>query len=253
MLEPVRAAGARREQRDGGIGAVRRQALQRVLPSVEERAQRADLRAAKGFRHHPGEHAAVLPRDGDAGRAGGAIRQHHPMSVWPADQIGGVEFHPLGPGRPADAGAAGAQKPGIWIDQGGRQHTVRQQRLPAIKIGQQRRQQRRTLRQAGRELLELAGKQRQRNRIAPPGKPLDARQDRGDALVLERAIDPAHRLLQATFAQRRERAEQAAPMRAQPTTPIHHLVEANLESHAPSVQSRSDRQHRSMQRRGLGG
>ena len=208
------------------------QALQRVLPEVEKGAERADLRGTERLGQHARQQPPVLPRGADARRAGGAIRQHTPGSVRPAQQVGGVELQDRRPG----AIAGEAEIAGVGVDQRRRHHSLAQQHARAVDVGQHGREQARALGQARFKRGELGGRDRQRHRIAAERVfgGVGAGQHAGDALLLERVGEPPRPLLQAALAEPGERAEQRAPVRPQPAAAVHHLIEGASRVFPPS-------------------
>jgi len=122
--------------------------------------------------------------------------------------------------------ATGAQEGGVGEHHLGRNHTVGEQRLRAVQVGQQRLQQRRALCDAGFQRGEFAGGQHQRQWVATPGDlALRPRQHAGHALILEGAIQAAGALAQHALPHAAQDAEQGPPMRAHAAPAIDHLVE----------------------------
>ena len=174
VLEPLHRPGAGGEQGDGG--AVARlppgfekfggQALQAVLPDVEEGAELADLQRPERLRHHAAHQPAVLPRIADAVRRRRCGR--------PAR----ARRHPArGSGRRRRTASASGlptwqlarRKPGLGKTSAGRQYA----RPTARSAGRtDRPAPPRAGGRAGRGPLsisgEFGGRDGQRHRVAPP-------------------------------------------------------------------------------------
>ncbi len=140
-----------------------------------------------------------------------------------AHEVGGIELQ-----QPATIGGRNVttwpQERWIGIDQRRRHDTIGQQSLLPVQVGQHRIQQPCALREPGFEHVEFSLRQRQRNRIESPRIGRRSRQQTCRALFLHHALEPAGALGQHTVAEAGKHAEQAAPLRAQPTFAVHHLV-----------------------------
>ena len=187
VLEPELVVGAGGEQGESGpLGASRGEALQRVLPGVEERSEAPRRVGAEQFRERAREGAAVLQHVGDAGRVRGAVGDDAPLPVGPAHDLGGIGVQPLA--WSAVERAAGAQEGGVGEHQRRRHAAFGKQALRTVDIAQRRLDQPRPLRQPGLDPLELRHPQQQRQRIAAPGDRFDAGEQGGDPVVDEHAL-----------------------------------------------------------------
>ncbi len=203
--------------------AARHDPTQHVEAKLDERIDMAEQLRHEEFRHDAPEPPAVLQGVSESIGKPGAVRQHMPRAVGRAYQVGGVELQQLAI-RLRLGLAAGPQEPRICVDQCGGQRAVGQQSLRAVQIGEHRLQKLRALRQAGFERDEFRLRQRQRDRVEPPRIGRRARQQARRTLFLHHPLEPPGTLGQHAPAQAGEHAQQAAPLRAQPTLAVHHLV-----------------------------
>ncbi len=176
MLEPARIAAPRRQQSQPRAGAPGRcHTLQCRLPGIEERPQLRHFHRPEHFGQHTRHHAAIFQRVAKPRRLVGAVRQHLPITIRRADQVGRVKMqmrrrHLCGARHPARAQIAWAR-----IHKARRQRAVFQQAARPIHISQQGFQQPRPLRQPLGQCRELMFGKQKRYRIAAP-LPLAARQ-----------------------------------------------------------------------------
>ena len=215
----------------GGVGVTRGQQCRRagrhdppqhVEAKFDEWIDVAEQLRDEQFRHDPPKSPAVLQRVGEAIGKPGAIREHVPGAVRRAHQVGGVELQQLLVRRCVVP--AWPQEGWIGIHQRRRQSAIRQQPLRTVEIGEHRIQQPCALRQSGLKRDEFSLRQRQRDRIEPPRIGRRSRKQARCALFLHDALEPAGALGQHAAAQTCKHAEQAAPLRAQPSLAVHHLV-----------------------------
>ena len=144
------------------------------------------------------------------------------IAIRRAHQVGGVELQQVVRCFAGDV-AARPQECRIGVDQRGGHapsasraavHTGRPAPLPA------------TLRAGPGPLRarEFRLRQRQRDRIEAPRIGRRARQQAGDAFLLHDAVESLGALRQHAMAETGENAQQAAPLRAQPTFAVHHFI-----------------------------
>ena len=224
MLVPELVLGTRRQQRQTRpLGAGGRHHVQHVLPCGEELRHAAGRLRAEQFWNRAVQGAAVFQRVGAARRIRGAIGDHVPASIRSAQQLGRVEMEQLTVG-PAVRGVAGAEEGRVGIDQGGRNPTFGKQVLPAIDVLQDGFDQPGALGQAGLDVIEFGGADEERQWVAPPGLRRHAREQGGDAVLDEHAVQEVGAVLQAIRAEAGDRGDERSPSWPQAAATVRHLV-----------------------------
>ncbi len=216
VLRPVRVGGPACQHGDGRrlLRAGRRGAEQRLAPRVEKRPQLADGSGPEQLRRHLRQQAPRFPSDADPGRTVGAVRDHAPLAVRAADQVGGVGLE-MGWTRDR-AAAAGTEEAGIGEHERGRQGAVRQGRLLPVQVREQRLQQARALDQALFQKVELARGDREWDRVAAP----DVRR----AFLFCRTLQPGRPIGEAGTIEAVDGGKDGAPVRPNAAPTRHHLV-----------------------------
>ena len=120
------------------------------------------------LRQYAREQAAAFAGIADAERAAGPVGEHAPLPVRTAHEVGGIGLQKAL--RRRWHGSACAQEGGIGMHQRCRQRAAREQRLRAINVRQDRFKQTSALAQPGLQRGEFVGCDRQRHRVAMPGR-----------------------------------------------------------------------------------
>jgi hypothetical protein len=188
------------QQRDAGT-VIGGECLKRFAGDLQMLTKLMDPLRPKQLRHHARHDATVFQRVGQPLRLAGAVRQHPPRTVRPAQHIGSVKQQMTVPPAYIN-GAARAEVGGIAVDKVRWDQSLRHQRAGAIEIGQDQFHELGALGEASLDRRKLGGRYQQGHRIAAPIDRTLARQDRGYALVGERLIQQPRPLCQRLVAKR---------------------------------------------------
>ena len=226
VAEEVAVARPRRQQGNGGVGAVGAPG-QCALQLLEERRQAHGVAGAENVAGNVGVHHAVGDGVADAGRRLRMRVDDAPAPVRAAREVAGEELD-VAAGR-FDA-MAGAQEGGIAEYQLVRDGARRQQPLRAVQVRKDALEQPRPLDQGALELPPLPGRHHQRHQVDAPG--LRRARRIGERIVRDAGFaHPRVELLGAQRAggraQRGELVQQRLPVRPEAAGRVDQLVEAS--------------------------
>ena len=234
----------------GGVGVPRRQQRRRagrrdpsqhVQAKLDERIEVARGLRDEQFRHDAAEPPAVLQGVRETIGETGVVRQDIPCAIRGTHEVGRIELQ-LRAEIVVRGMTTWPQERRIGVHQRWRHNAISQQALGAVQIGEHRIQQAGALGQPDFERLEFRLGQRQRDRVEPPRIGWRARKQARGALLLHHSVEPPAALGEHTVAQAGQHAEQTAPLRAQPSLAVHHLVA----SHCGKLTSQLDRRKSSV-------